>query len=87
MQVDFDMYNLNIIMIYNNHNMKCIAHVTRAREQVDFDDMMHLTLFLLRRDSVAANKLKNRFQFLFVDEYQVSCAWDRARAILLSLFP
>ena len=63
-----------------------IAHVTRAREKVDFDDMMHLTLNLLRCDSWAANKLKNRFQFLFVDEYQVFCARERARAILPSLF-
>ena len=60
--------------------------MTRAREKEDFDDMMHLTLNLLRCDSWAANKLKNRFQFLFVDEYQVFCARERARAILPSLF-
>ena len=60
-------------------------HAKSQRVLVDFDDMIHLTARLLRRNIPEANMLKNRFQYLFVDEYQVSRPRVRARARARSL--
>ena len=42
----------------------------RGKTLVDFDDLIPLALKLLRRDPYVAQQLKNRFQYILVDEYQ-----------------
>lgn len=37
---------------------------------IDFDDLMIMVLELLNRDSTLLSKLRGRFEYLFVDEYQ-----------------
>jgi len=44
-------------------------HLWRARS-VDFDDLLLLTLRVLREESGALETLRNRYQYLHVDEYQ-----------------
>jgi hypothetical protein len=43
----------------------------RKRNSVDFDDLLPLTLSLLRRDSSVRQMLQNRFKYVLVDEFQV----------------
>ncbi len=60
-----DFYSKTIAKIYKSYEAGL-----RAANAVDFDDLLMLTVRLLRESDEAAREVQSRYQYLMIDEYQ-----------------
>jgi DNA helicase-2/ATP-dependent DNA helicase PcrA len=60
-----DFYGRTVAKVYRKY-----AQILERNHALDFDDLLLKTVQLLRRDEATLHELRERFQYILVDEYQ-----------------
>jgi DNA helicase-2/ATP-dependent DNA helicase PcrA len=60
-----DFYSRTVAKVYTKY-----AQILQRNHALDFDDLLLKTVQLLRRDSTVLEELRERFQYVLIDEYQ-----------------